>query len=344
MSIGAVRDWTILRCPSCRATLVGTDTSLQCSECAQTWPVRDGVPALFRDSWVRGNDRLMRHIYDALPSLHDPAVTYMLPLWQLEGSEGAMRNRYLCRIELEKLQPRGDGQPVRLLEVCIGTGVNRGLVQQWLPKGLQVDYWGVDLSEGMMAVCKKKLSRQGYGDVQMVMADAHALPFADASFDRVFHVGAIGNFSDPGQAMTEMARVAQPGTPIVVVDEQLERDRSHNLWADRNCKRPSHSSPNQKTAISRRQTIRQHHFASLPQPNLAVSTQISLEFSPFEHRYHAAIPPGASKCPGLRSKTIAKSAPSVGCLCRPIALVGGIPAVAKVVQVVRKVGRCRLEA
>ncbi len=230
MSIGAVRDWSILRCPSCQAKLDGTDTSQQCTGCAQTWPVRDGVPALFRDSWVRGNDRLMRHIYDALPSLHDPAVTYMLPLWQLEGSEGAMRNRYLCRVELEKLGPRADGRPLRILEVCIGTGVNRRLVEQWLPKGLQVDYWGADLSEGMMAVCKKKLAKQGFSDVQLVMADAHALPFADASFDRVFHVGAIGNFSDPGQAMREMARVAEPGTPIVVVDEQLERDRSHNLW------------------------------------------------------------------------------------------------------------------
>jgi len=234
VSLVPAADWTILRCPSCRGPLPESADRgvpiLRCGDCAATWPVRNRIPILYRDEWVRGNDRLMRAIYNALPSWHDPAVTYLLPVWQLEGSEAQMRGAYLQRIELPLLASEGGGRPLRILEVCIGTGVNVGLVQRAIPPGIDVEYWGLDLSDGMMAVCRKKLARQGYAGVQMVQGDAHALPFADHAFDRVFHVGAIGNFSDPAKAMAEMARVAKPGTPIVVVDEQLEPGRPHNLW------------------------------------------------------------------------------------------------------------------
>ena len=61
-------------------------------------------------------------------------------------------------------------------------------------------------------------------------ADAHALPFADASFDRVFHVGGIGGYGDTRLGLAEMARVARPDTPIVVVDEQLDPGRDDSLF------------------------------------------------------------------------------------------------------------------
>jgi ubiquinone/menaquinone biosynthesis C-methylase UbiE len=66
---------------------------------------------------------------------------------------------------------------------------------------------------------------------RLVMADAHALPFADHFFDRVFHVGALGSYRDPARALAEMARVAVPGSPIVAVDEQLDPARADNLLA-----------------------------------------------------------------------------------------------------------------
>lgn len=230
----APSNWALMRCPSCNGELPETvhmgRTDLRCINCGDPWQVRDNTPIMYRDKWVQGNDRLMRHIYNALPSWHDPAVTYFLPVWQLEGSESQMRQAYLRRCEFSALQPNPDGTPLRILEVCIGTGVNVGLVHHHLPAGVSAEYWGIDLSDGMMAVCRKKLRKQGFDSVQLVQGDAHALPFADASFDRVFHVGAIGNFGSPAKALAEMARVAKPNTPIVVVDEQLDPSRSHNLW------------------------------------------------------------------------------------------------------------------
>ncbi len=172
----------------------------------------------------------MRLFYDWVPQLHDPAVRYLLPIWQLEGSESAMRAGYIRRMELSALQPSACGEPLRILEVSIGTGVNVELVHAALPAGIPLEYWGLDLATGMLRICGRRLRRRGIDDVRLVQGDAHALPFADQSFDRVFHVGGIGGFHDPGKAMAEMARVARPDTPVVVVDEQLDPTRSHGWW------------------------------------------------------------------------------------------------------------------
>src|SRR5262249_55333038 len=64
---------------------------------------------------------------------------------------------------------------------------------------------------------------------RLLLADAHSLPFQNDLFDRVFHVGAINAYRDPTRALHEMARVARAGTPIVVVDEQLDPGRDHTL-------------------------------------------------------------------------------------------------------------------
>src|SRR5262249_6901147 len=96
--------------------------------------------------------------------------------------------------------------------------------------GLAVEIWGLDLSLGMMNIGRRRLRREGRSDVRLLMADAHALPFPDASFDRVFHIGGIAGYRDPAAALAEMARVALPGTPIVVVDEQLDRAVPQSLY------------------------------------------------------------------------------------------------------------------
>lgn len=221
-----------LACPDCGGTLVFhgqeeggrlTEGRLRCGGCGEGWPVAHGVARLYREERVRGTDRLMRVIYDGLPVLHDPLTAVLTPLIQ-SVTEERMRGRYMRRLELEQLAPREDGQPVRVLEVGVGSGANLPLIRRGLPRGLDVEVWGVDLSEGMLKHCQRRLRKDGDGRVRLMMADAHALPFPDGLFDRVLHVGGIGGFRDPGKALAELARVARPGTPLVVVDEQLDPD------------------------------------------------------------------------------------------------------------------------
>jgi SAM-dependent methyltransferase len=232
-------DIQVLACPRCRAPLAPDGEAreghllegrISCRGCGASWPVAEGLPRLYREEEVRGTDRLMRYIYDGLPSLHDPATRFILPLLQAGGSEDSLREGYLPRIELPRLAPRADGRPVRILEVGIGAGANLPRVRREIPQGLEVEIWGLDLSRGMLRQCQKALARTPDARVRLLMADAHALPFPDHSFDRVFHVGALGSYRDPRKALAEMARVAEPGTPIVAVDEQLDPERRHSVY------------------------------------------------------------------------------------------------------------------
>jgi SAM-dependent methyltransferase/uncharacterized protein YbaR (Trm112 family) len=225
-----VGDVEVLACPACLGRLVWEgrargglleEGGLFCSDCGARWPVVEGLPRLFREREVRGRDRFLRAIYDGLPSLHDPLTTLLTPL--LQGhSEVELRERYVPRFELDTLVPRPRGPPLRILEVGIGAGANLPLLARALSPRLGVEVWGVDLSTGMLGCCRERLAREGHQGVRLLLADAHALPFADHTFDRVFEIGGINGYRDPGRTLAEMARVARPGTPLVVVDEQLD--------------------------------------------------------------------------------------------------------------------------
>lgn len=230
MSGVGVRDVERLACPACAGVLVFhgqeeggrlSDGGLRCGGCGEAWPVERGLARLYREDAVRGTDRLMRVIYDGLPSLHDPLTAVLTPVLQ-SVTEARMRDGYMRRLELGALEPREDGQPVRVLEVGVGAGANLPLIRRGLPPGLDVEVWGVDLSEGMLKHCQRRVRRGGYEPVRLLMADAHALPFPAGMFDRVLHVGGIGGYRDAATALGEMARVARKGTPLVVVDEQLD--------------------------------------------------------------------------------------------------------------------------
>jgi ubiquinone/menaquinone biosynthesis C-methylase UbiE len=174
---------------------------------------------------VRGKDRLLRVIYDGLPSLHDPLTTLLTPfiagITEHEGREHVFR-----RLDLGALS-RAD-RPLRILEVGIGGGANLPYFRRHLGDH-RAEIWGLDLSLGMLGECRKAVREGGYQGVRLLLGDGHALPFPDGSFDRVLNIGGLGGFRDPRAALAEMARVAVRGTPIVVVDEQLDRSKRPGL-------------------------------------------------------------------------------------------------------------------
>jgi ubiquinone/menaquinone biosynthesis C-methylase UbiE/uncharacterized protein YbaR (Trm112 family) len=223
-------DLGLLVCPSCRGALTREPEALRCQGCREAWPFEGDLPRFYRHADIRGTDRLLKVFYDGLPRLHDPLTRNVLPLLQGGGSEPEMRARVLRRIRLEALRAHDDGSPLRILEVGVGSGSNLPLIARSLPRALPVEIWGLDYSPGMLRECRRS-ARPGDPAPRLLLGDAHALPFPDATFDRVFHVGAMGSFRDPGRALAEMARVARRGTPIVVADEQLDPSMSHGLAA-----------------------------------------------------------------------------------------------------------------
>ena len=98
-----------------------------------------------------------------------------------------------------------------VLEVAVGTGRN---LRHYRP-GTSVT--GIDLSEAMIEVARGRASAST-ADVQLQVADAQHLPFADASFDTVVATLALCSIPDDGAAVTEAARVLRPGGTLVLLE------------------------------------------------------------------------------------------------------------------------------
>jgi demethylmenaquinone methyltransferase/2-methoxy-6-polyprenyl-1,4-benzoquinol methylase len=109
----------------------------------------------------------------------------------------------------------GDGEIA--LDVGVGTGdLALGLLAGSAPTSRAI---GVDVSERMLALVRARAERSGVaGRFEARLADAHALPFADASFDRVIAGFAVRNFSDLDAGLREMRRVLRPGGRTVILE------------------------------------------------------------------------------------------------------------------------------
>jgi ubiquinone/menaquinone biosynthesis C-methylase UbiE len=191
--------------------------------------VADGVPQLAPGAGSDAAEAVVHLVYQLFAPFHDFGVRYCLP-WLQFATEDETRRGLLAPLELAAIgrEARVD-RPVRILDVGIGTGGNLPYLEFLLPDGLDVEIWGLDFSSAMLARCRDRLRDWEGPPVHLLLGDAHALPFPDGFFDRVLHVGGINAYADRRRALAEMARVARPGTPIVVGDEQLD-ERAARSW------------------------------------------------------------------------------------------------------------------
>lgn len=90
----------------------------------------------------------------------------------------------------------------RVLELGCGTG--RLLAGIDAPVRI-----GVDISPGMLRHARRR-------GLAVALADAHALPFADASFDAVLAAKGLFRYLDAERAFRECARVLAPGGRLAV--------------------------------------------------------------------------------------------------------------------------------
>ena len=105
---------------------------------------------------------------------------------------------------------------MRVLEVSPGPGVYQRLLAERIgPSGGLVE---LDLSIAMLRACAKRARKSGL-DPLLVQANGAYLPFADDSFDAVFHFGGVKLFNEPARALDEFVRVARPGAVVAWGDE-----------------------------------------------------------------------------------------------------------------------------
>jgi len=70
---------------------------------------------------------------------------------------------------------------------------------------------GVDLSQTAIDMARKNFELHGLTPVELRVANAEALPYADATFDHVYGHGVIQYTADPAQLIRECHRVLKPG-------------------------------------------------------------------------------------------------------------------------------------
>jgi demethylmenaquinone methyltransferase/2-methoxy-6-polyprenyl-1,4-benzoquinol methylase len=78
---------------------------------------------------------------------------------------------------------------------------------------------GIDVSEEMLTRARSRAAARGLGArFEARAADVHALPFADASFDRVVAGFSVRNFRDMDAGLREMRRVLRPGGRAAILE------------------------------------------------------------------------------------------------------------------------------
>lgn len=111
-----------------------------------------------------------------------------------------------------------ENQPQTLLDVATGTGDLALMAAQQS----QAKIIGVDLSEGMLAVGRKKIEQlQLSSRISLQVADSEHLPFQDDEFDRVTVAFGVRNFENLDKGLQEINRVLKSGGQLIILETSV---------------------------------------------------------------------------------------------------------------------------
>jgi ubiquinone/menaquinone biosynthesis C-methylase UbiE len=184
--------------PDTRYALEMAGGNLRNIATGRIYPIRDGIPLFV--STVTGPNLKYQTLYDRIAPGYDLAER----LYHWFTRKPNYRHDFISELELKP--------SACVLEVSVGTGANL----RFLP--IDIDFFGIDISWGMLYKCQRNLLKWGR-NAHIFQAEAERLPFRVEAFDCVFHVGGINYFTDKARAIKEMIWVAKSGTKIVIVDE-----------------------------------------------------------------------------------------------------------------------------
>lgn len=103
----------------------------------------------------------------------------------------------------------------RILDVATGTGDLSVAAMKLEPEHIT----GIDISQGMLAIGRRKITRKGFGDkIDLVEGDCQNLNFPDSSFDVAMVAFGVRNFENPLRGLAEMTRVIRKGGMVLVLE------------------------------------------------------------------------------------------------------------------------------
>ncbi|MFQ5931540.1 MAG: methyltransferase domain-containing protein [Nitrospiraceae bacterium] len=120
-----------------------------------------------------------------------------------------LRDAYLDKLPLEP--------SARVLEIGCGSGVVVRTVARH--EGFAGRVTGVDQSPVLIETARRLATEEGVGDrTEFHIGDAHALDYADGSFDAVIAHTLISHVTEPFTVLKEAARVVRPGGIVAIFD------------------------------------------------------------------------------------------------------------------------------
>lgn len=105
-------------------------------------------------------------------------------------------------------------EPKKILDVATGTA---DFALATLPLQAE-EVIGVDISEGMLDVGRKKITDQGITNVKLEYGDSEQLRFEDNQFDAVIVAFGVRNFENLDQGLAEINRVLKPGGVAMILE------------------------------------------------------------------------------------------------------------------------------
>ena len=112
----------------------------------------------------------------------------------------------------------------RILDIACGTGDFSLAVARRMHPDSRIT--GLDLSEGMLAVMRRKVEAKGLAErISCRQGDCGALPFPDGAFDVATIAFGIRNFEHREAALREILRVLRPGGRLVILELSVPENR-----------------------------------------------------------------------------------------------------------------------
>ena len=178
------------------------------------YPVQDGILSAVYPESLTGDDEHWNRFYDKFAPFYDLTQRVLGKLITGVDVTEAWRD-VVARMEL---QPG-----IRVLEVSPGPGIVQKLLRERI--GERGELVALDLSRNMLRQCRNR----GDKNACLVHGNGQHLPFADNSFDALFHFGGVNLFNDPTKAIAEFVRVVKKDGVISWGDEGFSPSYNHTV-------------------------------------------------------------------------------------------------------------------
>lgn len=159
----------------------------------------------YKDS-SEGKKRQVEQMFDTISENYD-GLNRVISL----GSDVSWRKKVIKFVSEKNVE--------NVLDIATGTG---DLAIQFAEKTNAKRIVGLDLSDGMLSVARKKISGKPFSNkIEFIQGDSEALPFEDNSFDAITVSFGIRNFENLEKGLLEIHRVLRKGGVFVILETSV---------------------------------------------------------------------------------------------------------------------------